>query len=831
MNTRFPQRVVLGASSLSIRDFSLVDQGAEAQLRAFVDRAFSVAEVRSVDFDRQSRFGRIRYASRQDLGALWRRLGRALRLGPDAQNGAERPAETTAGFGAAELFLDAPGPVRVRRAGETLTTFRARLDAPDRIRIGHPLLQRQRDMAFRLEEELAALPGVRDFRVNPITSDVTVWLESGARAPERLLRELERAWPRLLDGLDGPPSSKRLAISGGLFGLSAVATFVAPALLPLAVAGVAIYGAPNLLAAARELRRGQVGLSALYATGLLFFLATRSPLTSTLVATLTQLWPRLARDKAIASQRRLLSPWRRRPRWAWRVLEDGEAIETPAEDLVAGDLIVLRRGETSPVDGRIERGLIATVPAGGVAGEPQDRQAGDLLRAGELVLDGEAFLRVARTAAASTAALIEARLPHGPFRRLPSLDRVEEVANRNARPTLVVAFYQLAATRTLRPAQGIIRPDYATAPRLSAELSAEASFVEALRDGALFLRPAALDRLAEADVVVLDDSAPLLERPLEIARAAGFGVSRAEALTHAAAAFAGSDGAQARALRAMAGSDLAHPAAGAIRRRAGCLWYEDPVGGLVEVAASSYLLRGGLGGPEALARAEADVAAARDTAEGTVGPQPLWVLRDGAPIGRVEFRLGAPRPARASLDQLRAASGPATRILLLSAAGKRATADLGAALGTDFAIGGLSAEEKAHVIRGLGRRTVWVGDGAAPRSFAAMAASDASLSTAAPSSAEQADALLLGRDLDGILAARTAARRRKAVLAADYRVVYGFNLAAAAAALAAGFGGFQSGLLSNVGTAAVYANHVRRLDALSRDQARRTRAALRDFSA
>lgn len=832
------QRIVLGASNVSIWGFPLLQDTAEAELRDFLARAFSLPEVEAVELDRGRRLGRVRHAARGDLGGFWRRLGATLRVGASEEAPGGPPS-------AADLFLRAPGPTRVRRIGATLTTFRARIDAPDRLRIGHPLLRRRPGLRFRLAEELAALPGVREFHANPLTADFTILLDSRPRSAERLMRELERAWPRLLDGVDGPVSSRRLAISGGLLAVSVAGTFAVPALLPVAVLGIAVYGAPNLVAAARDLRRGKVGLPALAATGLVFFIATRSPLTSSLLSTITQAWPVIARDRAIASQRRLLAPWRRRPRWAWRVLEDGAEIEVPVETLRAGDLVVLRRGEVAPVDGRIERGFVTTAEAGAAAGEPVECQAGERLDAGALVLDGEATLRVSRPAAASTAALIEARLPRGPLRDMPSYEAARARAERNVKPALALAFYRLAVTRTLRPSRGIIRPDYLTGPMLGAALSAEHGFVDALRSGTLFLRPGALDPLAEADVFVLDDSAPLLERPIEIARATGSGVSRVELLSLAATAFARSDAPLARALRAASGlgaeaSASAGPLASPpIRRRAGCLSYTEAAGGLIEVASSSYLLRGGLGSVEARLRAEDDLARAAD-AVGAKGdakgeprrgaPAPLWVLREKRPIGRIEFRLGPPRPARSALDRLRAARGPAPRILLLSAGDKDETAALGTALGTDFAIGGLSPVEKAHVIRGLGRRAVWIGDGATPRSAPGIAASEVSLSTAAPSASEQADGLLLGRALDGVLAARAAARRRRAALAADSRLVYGFNLAAAGGALAGLFGGFDSGLISNSGTAVILANHLRRLDALAREQDQRVRATLRAFS-
>ncbi|MDD2867462.1 hypothetical protein [Neomegalonema sp.] len=796
-------RLVLGASSLVIHEAPFLRAGEEADLRAFLRRVFALEEVRAVEIDRSRGLSRLRHEAQGDLAGFWRRLGQALRAEPPE-----------GGVSAEALFLGAPGPIRARRFGRELTSFRLRLDGPDLLRIGHPLLRRRADLRFRLEEELAASPEALAFRRDPVTAEMVLRLASRDRSAARLAADLERAWPRLLEGPADPPSSRRLAVAAGLLGVSLAGTTVAPALLPVAVAGAALFGAPNLLAAVRDLRRGRVGLRALHATGLLFFLATRSPLTSTLLAALTQFWPWLARRAAIRSQRALLAPWRRPPGRAWLVLETGEEVEVSAGRLAPGDLVVLRRGDRVAADGRIERGLAAVVAAEGTQGPPGDRQAGDLLRAGETILDGEAFLRVERPAAESRAAVAASFLPHGPFAHLPSLAAAERVADRNARPALALAWGNLLATGVLRRSQGILRPDYATAPRLSAQLAAQGAYVEALRGGALFRRPEALERLSEADVVVLDESAPLIERPLEIAEAAALGVREREVLAWAAAVLeAGLFTAKER---------RAVEPRGPIRRRAGAAWYVDQAGRRIEIASEAYLLETGF--------EPATSPLGRREAAGEAAPRPpVWVLRDGEAVGRIAFREGAARPAREALERLRRSPGRALRVLYLAQGDKAAAEALGAALGADHAFGGLSPQEKARFIRGLERKALWIGDGADPASAAALAVSHVSFSTAEPSAREAADALLLS-GLEGARAAREAAHRRRATVAADGGLITAANLLALAGAFRANFSGFQSGLASNAATGVVAARSLLRLERLRREAERRALAARRAFT-
>lgn len=763
-------RIRLGRSSLSISRFEFLEEGADSDLRDFLERAFLIDEVRLVDLDRRRAQGILHFTARANLADLLRRLGRAFRLGDDGLEsvgaGGSVPERLR---GCDALFLDAPGPLRVSRVSGALSTFRVRIEAPDRIRFAHPLLRARPDARFRLEEELAALPEVRAVLPERLTAAVGIRIDAGGeRLIGRLVREIELTWPRLLDGFETPPSARPLVVASGLLALSAIGTLYAPALLPIAAAGVVLNGLPNAIHAFGELARGRIGVSALQATGLVFFLLTRSPLSSTFMATVTQIWPKLANDRVILRQRQLLAEYRRRPRFAWLARDDGSVLEVPADTLQPGDLIVVRAGERVAADGTLERGRVATVdPIAGT--EATDKEPGDAIRAAERVVDGEAFVRVVEPAARSAAALIENQLPHGLFPRLPTVREAERIADRNAKPALAVACYTLATRQGLRPARAVIRPDYATAARLSAQLGAQEAFVEALRSGVLFRRPAAIERLSRAGVVLLDDTAPLIERPIEIGRIVTRGLRDADLLALAAPIFEAS------------------PAA--LRRRARHTGYDDPEGHRIEV--TSVPPPDGTRPPTGVLRS-------------------VWVLRNGEPLGRIDFRKGAPRAARLPIAAIRAALPPSVEIMHLSSDTQAAAGRFGAELGVDAAVGDLDAAGKAEFIRSLARQAVWVGDGTADAAAQAIAASAASLSTAPPSDDEQADALLL-RGLEGIAAAFGAAGTYRTLIASDYRLVYAANLAAAVGGLTSGFSSLHAGLISNAATGLILGRHARRL--------------------
>ncbi|MEY4511340.1 MAG: hypothetical protein RLZZ450_3462, partial [Pseudomonadota bacterium] len=596
-------RITPGADGVSIWSAELFGDVEPARLRDFLARAFSVQEVDRVELRRTKASGRICYRNAANPAQIWRKLSEALRAVDAPSTSTKREGQPTT-VDAGLLYLEGPRVkhVRVTRIGDALTTWRLRHESANTLALWHPLLRSHRDVAFRLEEELAAILGVEDFRANTLTGRVVVRYDRTALTPGRLARELEKAWPRLVDGLDGPPSKKRFVAAVGLLGLGFTGQYLVPAVRPIAVAGAALYSSPNVVNAAKDLRHGEVGLSALYSTGLAFMLIGGMPFTSTVMATLMQLWPHLGRRKLVRSQRRLFAGPRRRPTWARLAGVDGQGGEVHIDDLDKDDVIVVQSGEIIPVDGVVEDGY-ATVLDRAAFGEAasEDKARGDAVTAGGLVRDGTLKIRVERSGRETSASYLDSLLPHAAIAGLPSAHEVERIANRNAKPALALAAVSLLATRTLQVSQAIIRPDYATGPRLSAQLSALQGVGEGLLRGVVFRNPAALDRLAEVDTYVFDDSAGLQQRSLEVAHVhAVEGVSVELVAQYARAAQWTPRAEQLRALTAYSAAGSVLPNATPVRRRAGVARFRDHLGSQIEVAAPWYLAAAGISIPRRL---------------------------------------------------------------------------------------------------------------------------------------------------------------------------------------------------------------------------------------
>ena len=664
-------------------------------LRDFLARTFTVREVESVELRRAKAFGRVSYGAVRNPSQIWKKLSQALRRPSSKPNAGDEPElRVDATF----LYLDAPGAttVNVTRIGSALTTWRLQGQTENTLRISHPFLRNRRDVVFRLEEELAAILGVESFRASAVSGRVSIRFDKAALTAERLARELEKAWPRLLKGLDGPPSQKRYVASVGLLGLAFTGQYLVPAVRPIAVAGVLLYSSPNVVGAVKQLKRGEVGIYVMYTTGLSFLLISGMPFASTVIAVLMQLWPDLARRKLIGSQRRVFAGQRRRPAWVRIPQSSGRDVELSIDELRTGDRITVRHGEIVAVDGVIEEGFAAVVDEAAFGGDQvEDKSTGDAVAAGAFVRDGSLTLRVERAGAQTVASYIDSLLPHAAIAGMPSSSDVERIANRNAKPALAASALSFFLTRTLRPSQALIRPDYATAPRLSAQLSALHGVAGGLQRGVLFRNPAALDRLAECDVYVIDDSAGLDRKRIAVAKIyTTSGVSGGLIVDYASAAHAKSPNERGRALAqaAAANRKRVQPNAEPLSRHAGVTRYRDKLGSLIEIATSAYL-----------AASKIDVPTRFRTApprHDEPGLRPLWVLRDGAVIGGVSFaRTGEPvgRQVLASLKAL----NPRARIVYVSRAGDAEAK----ALGIEFAYGGLSPTAKLELVRGIGRQS------------------------------------------------------------------------------------------------------------------------------
>ena len=826
-------RIVHEHGGVAIWSKALFGNPPVQSLREFFSRVFIIDEISAAEIDRGAASGRLEYGLSENAPSIWRKLKKVLteplRVPHDRED--EIRSEYAASrLGTDLLYLDGPAtwPIRVSRVGSYLSTWRLHSQTDDRVRLTHPVLRNNRDVAYRLEEELSAILGVREFRTNTLSSSVLVRFSPRLLNVHRLVRHLENALPRLIHGLEGPPPSKRYYASSALLVTSFVAQYFVPALIPFALAGVAVYGCSNVFSALKLLVRGRTGLPVLYTGTLTFTLLGGLPFSASLMAVLMQLWPRWAYRTLTKSQRRLFATHRQRPTWARLVHADGLELEVDIDRVKVGDTISVRQGEIVPVDGIILGGL-AAIDQETLTGRSGafDKARGDRVYACTYVRAGNIMVRVSKLGTDTLTGYIGAQLPHGRMHRLPCSAEAEETANRMVLPALAVAGVNLLLTGTVRPSQAAIRPDYATGPRLSAQLGALHALSDALRLGILFRDPAAMDRLPATDIYVLDDSSVLYRGRIDVGEVISApDVTPNTVLSYVASAFPVFQNERARALIERCVEDRAPLLDITDRvRGAGVISYRDSDNRLVEVVTPAYLAANGVEIPPVLEAAIANAPTAWAQQAGGEERErihhddptmrPLWVLLEGKVLGAVTFHRKGELEGSEAVATLRARN-PRAKFVHISSRHQADAEETGQRLGISTCIGGLDTDGKVGVLKNLGLRTMWIGNGSLPESLPCIEASTVSISVAGTQTVPQdaADVILLLPSLRGLVPLRRIGRQHRALLKDGYRSVFALNLFCVTGAFLGGFDSLIVGLTTNISTAYAYASHRDRLNGL-----------------
>jgi cation transport ATPase len=833
-------RIVREHDGVAIWNDELFADSVSQRLRDFLSRVFRLEEISTVEINRKAGVGRVKYGLSEDAPAIWRKLKQVLTEPTTTYRGREdeiRSEYRASALGVDLLYLDGPAslPIRIGRVGSYLSTWGLRFRSEDRVRLAHPALRNRKDVGYRLEEELTAILGVRAFRTNLMASSVVVHFNPRRLNLDRLVRHLENALPRLLDGLEGPPPSRRFYASSTLITTSFVAQFFVPALLPFALAGVAIYGASNVFSALKMLGRGKIGLPVLYTGTLTFTLLSGLPFSASMMALLMQLWPRWAYQAMTRSQRRLFATHRQRPTWARLVHEDGLELEVDIDRLKVGDTISVHEGEIVPVDGVISAGL-AAVDQEALTGRAGafDKAPGDRVYASTFLRAGRIMVRVSKLGTDTLTGYIGAQLPHGRIDRLPSSAEAEVVANRMVAPVLALSGLNLLLTGVALPSQATIRADYATGPRLSAQLAALYALSDALRRGILFHDPAAMDRLPATDIYVFDDSSALTRGRIEVGEVISApDISPNAVLSYAASAFPAFQNERARALLERCAKDRAPLLEISGRaREAGLIRYRDDRHRLVEVATPAYLATSGVEIPAAVESAIADSPTAwahrggGDDREGIPHDdptmRPLWVLLDGVVLGAVTFHRNGEPEATEAIATLRARN-PRASFVYISSYPQAEAEVIGHQIGILTCIGDLDTEGKVRILKNLGRRTMWIGNGSLPEALPCIGASTVSISVAGSQTVphDAADIILLLPSLRGLIPLRRIGRLHRGLLKDGYRSIFALNLFCVAGAFLGGFDTLIVALTTNFGTGYLYRSHVKRLnDLISRMEAK-----------
>ncbi len=263
--------------------------------------------------------------------------------------------------------------------------------------------------ATLIDRKMSALAGVRSHEVNPITRQLRVSYDPGSATIQDIIRSVsETGMKASLEKSPGPRSTwwrekQQLALYG--CGLLALIAFVSSKLGVSALVCNGLYVLSVLTGVYYPARKALVALLNLTPTiHLLMLIGSGGAMALGLwgesavlifVYSLGDVLESYAVDKARGALRSLTELM---PREALVRRETGEVV-CPIEQVVVGNIVVVRPGERIPVDGRVVRGS-SYVDQAAVTGEPIPvlRETGGEVFAGTINQNGSLEVEVEKTA-------------------------------------------------------------------------------------------------------------------------------------------------------------------------------------------------------------------------------------------------------------------------------------------------------------------------------------------------------------------------------------------------------------------------------------------------
>ena len=311
--------------------------------------------------------------------------------------------------------------------------------------------------------------------------------------------------------------NSRLALTLGLFGLSALGRLGIPTLLEFALPGFLYISIPFLLDAWRQvMTEGRIGLAVGDAILGVSMISLGYFVTLSLFGSLYLATRKILLKTRDHSRRSLVNLFGEYPHTVWLV-RDGIELEVPLGSLQIGDVVAVRSGETIPFDGTIVDGM-ALLDQHLLTGEaqPAEKETGDAVFGATLVLSGRILIRVDRTGSETVAARIATLLNQTAEQKSTVELRGEVLAERSAAPMLGLAAITLPFLGG-RSALAVLgcTPGYSL--RVTGPISVLNFLHLASRNGILVKDGRAFERLSEIDTVVFDKTGTLTDEQLQIA--------------------------------------------------------------------------------------------------------------------------------------------------------------------------------------------------------------------------------------------------------------------------------------------------------------------------
>lgn len=392
------------------------------------------------------------------------------------------------------------------------------------------------------------------------------------------------------------------------------------------------------------------------------------------------------------------------------VIRDGVEVSVPAEAVAVGDIVLLRPGESAPVDGVIVQGA-SSFDRSALTGEsvPVDMTVGDTVLTASVNISGSVQLRATGvgedTALARIIRLVrEAGATKAPAARLADKISgifVPVVMSIAALATIIwlIAGYDIGFALSIGVSVLVVSCPCSLG--LATPVAMTVAIGRSAADGVLVKSAEALELLSGADTVVFDKTGTLTEGRPRVTDICPVGqLSSDELLRLAASLEAGSEHPLARAI-------VEHYSG----ERDECRDFEAVFGLGVSGSIGGRVVTGGNAAYMRSCGADAEELADTANMLAEQGKTPLYFQRDGQLLGLIAV---ADTPRAESAEVVRELRAQGLRVVMLTGDNRRTAEAVRSQLDIDEVISDVLPDDKEAAIRHLqegGHRVAMVGDG------------------------------------------------------------------------------------------------------------------------
>lgn len=375
--------------------------------------------------------------------------------------------------------------------------------------------------ALKIERKTGGIEGVRKASATFVGGVMSISFDGGLTSPERLLKEVRAQGAPAEAWQEETPAGDRLEMAFTVITLLCILlAWWLPASRTLAMVVAYITGGTfGLQAAWQSLRERTVDVDLLMILAALGAAYVDAPMEGAVLLFLFSLSNVLQGFAIDQTRRAIHSLMKLRPDQAL-TRRDGELVLLPLEDLLVGDVVVVRPGESVPLDGVITEGT-STVDESSLTGEslPASKAPGDGLFAGTINQTGSLEFEVTRLAKDSTIAKLIQMVEEAQSEKAATqrwLDQAEQYyAVGVILLTVALAAVPVALGQSFEAAFYRAITVMVVASPCALVISTPASILSAIggaaRRGVLFKGGAHLERAAEIDAIAFDKTGTLTE--------------------------------------------------------------------------------------------------------------------------------------------------------------------------------------------------------------------------------------------------------------------------------------------------------------------------------